>query len=303
MAALLAMDSCMLTHGEPVRAVAEVPGTAEHSVQVGELERSFLLHVPSARPRRLGRVLAYPLVIVLHGSGASGETVRRMSGMDGLADSAHFVVAYPNGSTGRLNMRSDWNAGVCCGPAESRKVDDVAFIRTLLDSIAAKLPIDRNRVYVAGFSDGGRMTYRVACELSTSIAAIAVVAGSVVDTACAPRRPVPLIAFHGTADHDVPYDDSSYTTPRTTPMAATLDLPPSIRFWSANNGCKAVTIRRTSAHVAFVHFDRCAAEVSFYSIDDGLHAWPGGDSDGQEPTHELNASSAVWRFFQLHALR
>ncbi len=187
---LLLALGCVFGRGEPVR-VGEVAGTGEHEVRVGELERSYLLHVPTARPRRLGRELNYPLVIVLHGSGASGETVRRMSGMDTLSDSMHFVVAYPNGSTGRLHLRSDWNAGACCGPAESRNVDDVAFIRRLIDTVAATVPIDRNRIFVAGFSDGGRMTFRVACEMSGTVAAIAVVSGSIADSLCAPKRAVP----------------------------------------------------------------------------------------------------------------
>ncbi len=113
----------------------------------------------------------------------------------------------------------------------------------------------------------------------------------------------PLIAFHGTADEDVPWNDTSYAVSKAAPIAASVELPPSIRFWSAVNGCKAVTLRRQSPHVTFIHFDQCAGEVSFFSIDDGLHAWPGGESDGQEPTHEINASLLAWRFFQRHPLR
>ena len=296
------LTSCVLGH-EPLAEVTQSPGTAAHEVHVGEMTRTFVLHVPVNRPRRLGRAAAYPLVIVLHGSGADGETVRRMSNMDAMADLAGFLVAYPNGTTGRLGLRSDWNAGECCGSAESRNVDDVAFVKTLVDSLSVRMPVDRNRVYVAGFSDGGRMAYRVGCELSTTVAAIAVVAGSLADAQCAPKRAVPLIAFHGTADRDVPYTDTSYTSPAVAPLPSVRDAPPSIQFWSSHNSCKAVTLTRKSVHVTLTHFEQCAGEVTFYTVEDGLHAWPGGASDGQEPTREISASAEAWRFFFRHPLK
>lgn len=300
--ATLALDGCLLGGSEPLAPVSQAPGTAQHGVQVGALTRTFLLHVPPKRPRRLGRHVAYPLVIVLHGSGANAETVRRMSGMDAIADAERFLVAYPNGTTGRLGLQSDWNAGECCGTAESQNVDDVAFIRQLVDSLASRMPVDRDRVFVAGFSDGGRMTYRIACELGAQIAAVAVISGSLVDAHCDPRRPVPLIAFHGTSDQDVAYADSSYSTPRRSPPSAADSAPPAIRFWSASNGCQTVTLKRQSPHVTQMHFDQCAAEVVLYTVEEGLHAWPGGASDGQEPTSEIDASSLAWRFFARHPL-
>ena len=301
-AVALAMG-CVTGGSEPLAAVSEAAGTAEHAVQVGDRQRTFLMHVPANRPRRLGRVVAYPLVIVLHGSGADGETVRKMSGMDALAESARFLVVYPNGTTGIFGLRSDWNAGECCGTAESRNVDDVAFVRALVESIAARMPLDRDRIFVAGFSDGGRMTYRIACELSTQVAAIAVVSGSLADAHCAPKRKVPLIGFHGTSDKDVPYGDTSYTTPTGALVPAAQQMPPAIQFWASANGCRAMTLARKTAHVTQAKFDRCAADVEFFTVEDGLHAWPGGNSDGQEPTHELSASAEAWRFFTRHPLK
>ena len=297
------LSACALVGGEELRTVAEVPGTNAHSVRVGEEARTFLLHIPPTRARRLGRSVRYPLVIVLHGSGANGETVRHMSAFDSLADAAHFVVAYPNGTGGPFNLRSDWNAGACCGPAADRKIDDVAFAKALIDSLSASLPIDRNRVYVAGFSDGGRMAYHIACTLGAQVAAVAVVAGSVVDAGCRPSRAVPLVAFHGTSDLDVPYNDSSLATPHVPPVLAAQHLPPSIQFWSTVNGCKGLKERRLAPHVLLSQFDRCAADLALYTIDGGLHAWPGGASDGKEPTREIAATTVAWRFFVMHPLR
>ena len=292
---------CSLREEGPLAAVAEAPGTAEHGMQVGDRMRTFLLHVPASRPRRLGRALAYPLVIVLHGSGANGETVRRMSRMDSTADVARFLVAYPNGVTGALGHGSDWNAGDCCGVAEDRHVDDLAFLRALIEQVAARMPVDRNRIYVAGFSDGGRMAYHAACKMGAQIAAIAVISGSLTDANCVPARAVPVIAFHGTSDRDVPYGDSSYTVPKNAPPAAE-NAPPSVRFWAGNNGCRGATLKRQSAHVSEMRFEPCAGAVVLYTIEGGLHAWPGGASDGQEPTQEFSASHEAWRFFLFHPL-
>ncbi|MGI8545833.1 MAG: alpha/beta hydrolase family esterase [Gemmatimonadaceae bacterium] len=278
-------------------------GTAAYQVDVGDLTRTYLLRVPHTRPGGFRRIFGFPLVIILHGSGATGETVEAMSRMDSMAEARRFVVAYPDATTGAFGLRSDWNAGQCCGIAARNNVDDVAFIRSLIDSVAARIRVDRNRIYVAGFSDGARMTYRAACELSAEIAAIAVVSGSLTDAHCVPQRPVPLIAFHGTADDEVAFDDSAYTAPPAAPLTSAANLPPAIRFWSAVNQCKGVTRTRQAPHVTEAQFDGCAADVMFYTIEGGLHAWPGGAADGDngaEPTGEIFASREAIRFFFHH---
>jgi polyhydroxybutyrate depolymerase len=280
-------------------------GTAEREVVVGGDTRSYVLHLPSVvRRNRIGATVAYPLVLVLHGSGADGSTVETQSDMDHLADSARFIVAYPNGATMLFGIGSDWNAGKCCGNAVRSNVDDLAFLRATIDDVARHVPVDRRRIYVAGFSDGGRMAYHVACDAASLVAAIGVVAGSVVDDSCVPSRAVPVIVFHGTADNEVPFSaapDASTPTPLLQASA-----PPSVRFWATTNRCQQPTTRLESPHVTRVQFASCAADVVFYNIDGGGHAWPGGrrdGNDGAEPTPELNASAAMIRFFFRHPMR
>ena len=287
---------------EPPATVAERPGTSPYRVTVGDRMRTFLLHVPGSRPRRFGLAAAYPLVILLHGSGANGAAIRRMSGMDSIADADHFLVAYPDGTTGALELGGDWNAGDCCGAAHRKNVGDVAFVRALVGALSRELPVDRRRIYVAGFSDGGRMAYRVGCDLGRLVAAIGVVSGSVVTSGCAPSRPVPLIAFHGTADDEVSYGDSSYSTAAGRMPAGSAGAPPSVVFWATANGCRSAGASAYSPHVSVMHFARCAADVVLYTVDGGGHAWPRGAGDGAEPTHELPASAVMWRFFAAHPL-
>jgi polyhydroxybutyrate depolymerase len=302
--ALLLPIACAPGGGNRRTIVGAAPGTGRYEIRVGGSTRSFLLHVPPARPRRFGLAVAFPLVVVLHGSGADGETIRHMSGLDALADSARFLVAYPDGVTGAFGLQSDWNAGDCCGVAADQKVDDVGFIHALIGSVAARLPVDRRRIYVAGFSDGARMAYRVGCDLGNEVAAVAIVAGSLLDSHCSPRRAVPLVAFHGTADLEVPYLDSTFAPPRgpaPAPGTPAAVAPPSIRFWASVDRCSGAILSRRAPHVTVTRFSPCRADVVLFTVEDGIHAWPGDPTD-DDATHEISASAEIWRFFRRHPM-
>ena len=272
---------------------------------MGGQTRSYLLHVPPHLPRHFVRSAPYPLVIVLHGSGASGQTVRRMSGLDSLADIRDFVTVYPDATRNWLGLQSGWNAGECCGAAVKNAVDDVGFLRALISRIADGLPIDRRRIYVAGFSDGARMAYRVGCEMSGEVAAIGVVAGSLMQRDCAPTHAVPLIAFHGTADDEVAFTDSTHAPRGRQRMEAPTVVPPAVSFWAASNGCHWSALSHPSPSIHEIRFSGCRAEVAFFAIEGGGHAWPGGvrdGDDGDRPTRHLSASNELVRFFFQHPL-
>lgn len=132
-----------------------------------------------------------------------------MTGLNNEARARRFVIAYPDG------FGKSWNAGgVCCGEANSQRVDDVAFIRAPMDRLNKMYPIDSARVFVTGFSNGAMMAYRLACELSDRVAAIVSVSGTLRIEDCHPARPVSIWEMHGTADSIVPYegDPSSLST-------------------------------------------------------------------------------------------
>jgi polyhydroxybutyrate depolymerase len=307
MLALAGGASCLsVRNPDTLGPPSSVPGTHEYSVHVGEDVRTYLLHVPPGPPRRFGIVRKYPLIILLHGSGADGQAIREESNMDSLADSGRFVVAYPNASTSILGrLRSDWNAGECCGSPAKHDVDDIGFLRELIRDLSVRLPVDSSRIYVAGFSDGGRMTYRVGCELADEVAAIGVVSGSLQDATCHPHRAVSLIAFHGTDDSEVPYADSldSVAWPSTIPAAR--EAPPSLRFWANRDGCRGFTVRRVSAHVVRGLFQACqGADVVLYTIEGGSHGWTDDSqrrSVSPEPMHELATSEIMVQFLMRHS--
>ncbi|MGH6612384.1 MAG: alpha/beta hydrolase family esterase, partial [Burkholderiaceae bacterium] len=169
------------------------PRTTDHEAALASIaithqgrERSALVYVPdsySASKRA-------PLVLMFHGGGGNAPNAVRTAQMHAHADKHGLIVAYPAG-TGRLeNTLLTWNAWDCCGYAMQNEVDDVGFTRELIVALKSRYSIDANRIYATGLSNGGMMSYRLACELSDQIAAIAPVAGSLNTDSCTPREPV-----------------------------------------------------------------------------------------------------------------
>lgn len=282
-------------------------GTGLHSIDVGSLTREYILHVPQRRPMTSsGMVLPYPLVVVLHGSSATGGDIEATTNMDSVSEANRIVVAYPNGVAGAGGLfPTDWNAGSCCGAAGRENIDDVGFIKAVMTELSAKLPIDKRRIYVAGFSDGGRMAYRLACELSSQLAAIAVVSGSLKAESCSPERAVAVVAIHGTDDQIVPYDDNSDTPLPATMTGVASTLPPSVQFWVSNNGCGAGSVSPYAAHVDATTFTTCTgADVAFYAVDGGAHGWPVlVDPESPDPDESFSATAVINSFFRRHVLK
>jgi polyhydroxybutyrate depolymerase len=250
-------------------------------------------------------------VLALHGYTLNGIEQERVTGFSELADSEGFVVVYPNG----LGSPASWNAGPCCSYDDKTR-DDMGFLSDLIDYLGERLCIDQGRVYSTGFSNGGMMSYRLACQMADRIAAVASVAGSMVLPAeeCQPVRPVPLMHTHGTADPIVPFDGGSGPT-WLTPAGETPQVFPSVAeevaLFASLNGCS------DSTESVFSERDtNCTrqpvcngnAEVMSCIVDGGGHTWPGSAGNiltslvtgPTSPT--LSTTEVMWGFLKRHQL-
>jgi polyhydroxybutyrate depolymerase len=214
----------------------------------------------------------YPLVMVLHGYGASGFVQQAYFGAYPLATSSGtaFVIA-PDGTVDGTGKQF-WNADPLCCDFGNTGVDDVAYLGGILDDIlASDWPIDPERVFLIGHSNGGYMSYRMACERSDIIAAIAPLAGNAASAAssCTPDRPVNVLHMHGTADDVVPF-------------TGTTGADPSVRQWAQKNGCgetrtagAALDLERNvdGTETRTETVDGCPAtgKVELWTIEGGSH--------------------------------
>jgi polyhydroxybutyrate depolymerase len=276
------------------------------------LLRSYYLHIPPA----YDGTTPVPLVVVLHGGGGSGENVEQQSGMSLKADAEGFIAAYPNGSGLFRNRLLTWNAGFCCAYAWENDVDDVGFIRRLIEKLQQHYAIDAKKIFVTGMSNGGIMSYRLAAEMSDVFAAAAPVAaslgGQAVENAplwmpSPPAQAVSIIAFNGMLDTRVPYQGGIPAADDARGAYSYLSVAESVSFWIESNACPAGAAREISlsSNIIVDTWSGCDAHtaVVLYSIVDGGHAWPGGEkgwSGGDEPTREISATDIMWDFFKTH---
>ncbi|TSD88419.1 polyhydroxybutyrate depolymerase [Mycobacterium sp. KBS0706] len=282
--------------------LSTAPGRAagtdvDATLPVDGVSRSYTLHLPPAAAG--GNPL--PLVVVLHGGGANADSAIALTGFSAEADAEGFIVAYPNG-TGRLKPTAEtagqfsWNAGDCCGAAMRQDADDVGFLRALVSTIEQERAVDRHRIYAAGFSAGGMMAYRLACEAGDIFAGVAVVSGAILVPSCTPSRPVSVIHIHGTDDEAVPFkgtaERESYARAKFPPVQE------SVTFWAAFDGCQAQPVARaTVLGIKVEDYPDCRAgtAVRFDVVEGGIHAWPDGTD-----TPGFTATPHIWRFFADH---
>ncbi len=271
-----------------IEARAAAAADRHGSLDAGGLTRQYFVHVPPAYDGKS----QLPLVLVLHGATQSAESIERMSGLSVTADKQTFLAVYPTG-TGRAPT---WNAGACCGYALENHIDDVGFLSALIGKLERDYPVDPRRIFVTGISNGGMMSYRLACELAGKVAAIAPVEGAQ-DLPCHPSNPVSVIVFHGTADRLVPFEGGS-TPFQVGSHRSDTSVPATVAFWVKQDGCSSTPQREQSAEVQVETYSGCrdGAGVALYAIQGGHHTWPGTLMSH----NDVQAASLMWDFFARH---
>lgn len=294
------------------RAFALTPGDHDVSIRFEGLERHYIVHVPPEAGTKPALVLNF------HGGGGNAHAHKAYVRMDSLADREHFLAVYPDGSGPLRGRLLTWNAGSCCGSAARDQVDDVGFVRALLDDLAQRQPYDRSRVYATGHSNGAMMAYRLAAELSDRIAAIAPVAGSMVLQRFAPARPVPVMHFHSVDDPRALYAGGlGPPFPGTSNRVMHPPVEARLADWARENGCSAPPIagerREWTAPDGTVHratrydWPDCRAETVLWKLTGAGHVWPGGERDRLARligpgTRVVDANEEMWRFFSRHRI-
>jgi len=204
-------------------------------------------------------------VFAFHGWFESSSAVREASHFDLVGDARGFVTVFPDG------VSQSWNADTCCGVAQATRVDDLAFTRAMLDAVDAEFCIDSDRIYASGFSNGGFFAHRLACEMSSRFAAIAVHSAQNGATNCTPPRAVPVLQVHGTADLKVPYGGN--------PIVGFSSTQATIDGWIARNGCaNAATPGFSQGRGQCNVWSSCRdrAQVELCSVEGLGHTWSGG---------------------------
>jgi len=289
---LILANFCILLHSY---AQTTIQGSITHD----GLTRTYRLYVPAS----YSASNAVPLIINLHGYTSDSFEQMVYGDFRSIADTAGFLVIHPQG-TQDASGTNFWNA--FGSPNET--VDDIGFISALIDSMAFAYSIDLNRVYSTGMSNGGFMSYTLACQLSNRIAAIASVTGTMVTpnlNACNAQHPTPVMQIHGTADPTVPYLGNPQG------FVGVVDL---VEYWADFNNCNPTPTQTAVPNTDLT--DGCTADhfvysggdagstVEFYRINAGGHTWPGSNPFFAigVTNQDFSASNEIWRFFRQYSL-
>lgn len=273
-----------------------------YTLRVGGLDRTYLVHTPPA-----GAGVARPLLLVFHGGSGTARGMPRFTHLDEIADRTSLIVVYPQG------VDKHWNDG---RNSIKNKVDDVGFVRAILDTMERNFSVDQSRIYATGISNGGIFVERLACDLADRIRGIAAVAGTLSQDylgQCHPVRPITVMQFDGTADPIIPYNGGNvadFGGHGEGGMALSVDA--TTAFWARMNGCaSAGPVESLPPHATFdptrvsrQTWSRCrgGSAVVLYSIHDGGHTWPGGPQYLPKfivgrASRQIDASDTMVHFF------
>jgi len=280
------------------------------SIIFAGLERTYRIYMPPSYDKST----PLPLLIALHGGGGSGEKMEELTlgGFNRLSDQEGFIVVYPDG------IEKHWNDGRenVKYRAHREKIDDVGFISALIDHLVKQYNIDIKRVYVTGISNGAMMSFRLGCELSEKIAAIAPVSGAMPkDLVCSPLRPVSVLVISNKEDPMVPWEGGEIRFGRQR-FGEVLSVEESVRLWVHHNQCSSSPANllepdkdpQDGTRVRREEYGQGkeGTEVVLYAIEGGGHTWPGGQQYLPawiigKTSRDIDANEVIWNFFKRHA--
>jgi len=263
-----------------------------YTLSYQDTEREYLLHLPKDYDGETD----LPLLLCFHGYTSAAEKIARYSGFCEIADQEGFVAVFPQGTL--LEGKTHWNVG---GWTLKSKTDDLGFARTLLDTLTSRYAIDTDRIYSTGMSNGGYMSFLLACQMSDRIAAVASVTGSMtpqIYDACDPQHPMPVLQMHATTDQTVPYEGNQLWTQ---------SIEEVIGYWRQFNDINTDPVitqlpdldpedGSTVISYLYRHPER-AVEVRHYKVLNGGHDWFGARGN-----KDIEAAEIIWDFLSRYSL-
>lgn len=273
------------------------------SLEHDGLTRQYSAYIPSG----YSADSPIPMVLNFHGFGSNAFEQLFYSGFNNVAENNNFIVVYPQGTTldlGGGNTSTHFNVG---GFTTGSTVDDIGFAAAIIDTMAAEFNINTDRVYSTGMSNGGYMSFLLACQLSEKIAAVASVTGSMSPSTydnCDPQHPMPIMQIHGTNDATVPYEGDIWTR----------SIDDVMDYWVDFNNCNEEPVEiavpdtnmddgSTATRFVYENGD-LGVTAEHYRIEDGGHTWPGTSIllPGLNTNLDFNASERIWEFFSQYDL-
>jgi len=267
------------------------------SISVGGYKRIYSIYTPKSYTGNE----TLPLVIYFHSYDWSPKQDMKYTMLNQVADSNNFIIVYPSAV-------GNWNSGIGeITTIQTRDVNEVEFIDALIDHLGGIYNIDLDRVYATGYSNGGFMAYKLACQLSHRIAAIASVGGVISTNTladCNPIRPMPVLQIHGTDDPNVPING----------MTGWQSVEETLNFWIQNNNCldtNTITLDdidlTDECTVNKISYTNCSenANIVFLKVINGGHSWPSAGPTGfltGNTNQDINAGTEIWNFFEQFSL-
>jgi poly(3-hydroxybutyrate) depolymerase len=268
----------------PTGLAAPTAGNKLGTLQHGGRSRSYTLHVPSGLTA--GKPL--PVVFDFHGAGGTGSQQQGMSGWAALGDREGFLTVFPNGVDGYWNVDD-----TCCGTAGKSKIDDVGFVKAILEKLRAEMCVDAKRVFASGFSNGGGFTHRLGCDAADVLAGIAPMSTDLRTQPCKPAQPITMVETRGMADSLEPYEGGLVGPAGG--QYVLVGAKQSLKLWADLNKCTdAPTARETycEGHVA------CGDGVETL-----LYSLPKVEHSPYNNALNFNVAANAWKVFQRHPMK
>lgn len=277
---------------------AGMRGKTARTVTAAGLDRTYHVYLPDGDPQT-----PMPLVFVHHGYTMSGQLMFDITGFAQLADTEKLAIAFPDGQGGPLSSGAPWNvgSGLCpstVGAPPSATGDDFAMLDAIEADVALDQCLDRDHIFVTGFSMGGYFSHHAGC-MRSGVRGVAPHSGGTHDLSSCVAGPTPILIMHGTGDTLIP---AGCADPAALPVVG---VTPSADAWAAHNGCAPTTTSRAVQGGTCVHYEGCptGGQVELCTFTAMGHCWAGGAASAGIyacPLYE-SATDLAWQFWKTYA--